>query len=262
MNNAYIRLLVFLYTAEKSSVDYEIAVVLMREYNRFPNILIEDIAKQACTTASAVTKFCHKLNYKSFKELRNDCICDEQLQVIPKQLELAQTSYKQACLSYLEQEQHNLAFYMQYHDEAMIQKAASLMRAGMEIGVCYAPYSYTCVHVMRNYLEMFHIQVQGVPRDLDEDFMAYRLKSSALIWLISLQGTWIKEHWNWLIKLKGEGKTFLIITATYEERFKELTPYIFPFQFKDTILDTAAQISCLFVKLAFAYANFPKLEKS
>ena len=92
--------------------------------------------------------------------------------------------------------------------------------------------------------------------------MAYRLKSSALIWLISLQGTWIKEHWNWLIKLKGEGKTFLIITATYEETFKELTHYIFPFQFKDTILDTAAQISCLFVKLAFAYANFPKLEKS
>lgn len=262
MNNAYIRLLIFLYMAEKSSVDYEIANVLLREYERFPDILIEDIASKAATTPASVTKFCHKLNYKSFKELRNDCVREEGLQSIPRHLLLAKESYEEACQIYLKEEQQNLAFYMQYHDEQMIQRVASLLRDTKEIGICYAPYSYTCVHVMRNYMEPFHIQVQGVPRDLDEDFMELRLQQTSLIWIISLQGGWIKQHWEWLRNLQREGKEILIITATYEEAFKELTPYIFPFQFKDTILDTAAQISCLFVKIAFAYAHFPKLEKS
>lgn len=262
MNNAYIRLMIFLYRAEKSSVDFEIANVLLNQFDRFPDILIEDIARLASTTPASVTKFCHKLNYHSFKELRNDCLKEEELSSVNHQIELAKTSYQEACVAYLQEEQQNLTFYMQYHDEEMIQQVAGFMQNSEEIGVCYAPYSYTCVHVLRNYLEPFQIHVQGVLRDLDEDFIHLRFKQSSIVWLISLQGEWIKEHLALLFKLKAEGKHLVIITSVYDESFMELTPYIFPFQFKDTILDTAAQISCLFVKVAFAYANFPKLEKS
>lgn len=262
MNNAYIRLMIFLYTAEKSSVDFEIAKVLLKLYDQFPDILIEDIARLANTTPASVTKFAHKLQYKSFKALRNDCVHSEDIHSIPKQLLTAKTDYQQACADYLKEEQQNLAFYMQYHDDNMIQEAAGLLNGHHEIGICYTHYSYPCVHVMRNYLEPFHIQVQGILRDLDEDFIEARLQDTTIIWLISLQGDWIIQHMKWLSKLKQEGKRFMIITAVFDDRFKELTPYIFPFQFKATILDTAAQISCLFVKIAFAYANFPKLEKS
>lgn len=70
MNNAYIRLMIFLYTAEKSTVDFEIAMVLLKNYNRFPDILIEDIAKLANTTPASVTKFCHKLKYKNLPRIK------------------------------------------------------------------------------------------------------------------------------------------------------------------------------------------------
>lgn len=92
--------------------------------------------------------------------------------------------------------------------------------------------------------------------------MSQRLQECNILWIISLQGDWIINRMAWLKKLKEQGKQFIIITAVYELRFKELTPYIFPFQFRATILDTANQISCLFVKVAFAYAHFLKLEKS
>lgn len=262
MNNVYIRLMIFLYTAEKSSVDFEIANVLLEVFDRFPDILIEDIARMANTTPASVTKFAHKLQYKNFKDLRNDCVRSEGIHSIPRQLSIAKTDYQQACANYLKEEQQNLAFYMQYHDDKLIQKVAALMSRHHRIGICYTHYSYPCVHVMRNYLEPFAIQVQGILRDLDEDFIEARLLDTTIVWLISLQGDWIIRHMEWLCKLKQKGKVFMIITAVYDDRFKALTPYIFPFQFKDTILDTAAQISCLFVKLAFAYANFPKLEKS
>lgn len=262
MNNAYIRLMIFLYTAEKSTVDFEIAMVLLKNYNRFPNILIEDIAKLANTTPASVTKFCHKLKYKNFKELRNDCYSYEDHRYIDNQLQIAETDYQKACEHYLENEQKNLSFYMQYHDEQMIFEIAKKMQKEKEISVIYTPYSYICVHVLRSFLEPYGIQVHGIMRDLDEDFMETRLQDTALFWVINLQGEWINAHKDWLLKQKAKGKELAIITATYDDGFKELTPYIFPFQFRDTILDTAMQISCLFVKIAFAFANFTKMEKS
>lgn len=262
MNSAYIRLVIFLYTAEKSSVDFEIARILLKEYDRFPDILIEDIADMANTTPASVTKFVHKLNYKNFKALRNDCGRGETIQSIPEQLSIAETDYDQACTCYLKEKQRHLEFYMQYHDDEMIHAAADLLKQQNQIAVCYTHYSYSCVHVMRNYLEPYQISVQGILRDLEEDFMEKRLADTTVIWLISLQGEWIIQHMEWLLKLKKQGKQLLIITAVFHDQLKELTPYIFPFQFRDTILDTATQISCLFVKVAFAYANFTKLEKS
>lgn len=262
MNNAYIRLMIYLYRAEKSSVDVELAKVLLNAYEYFPDILIEDIARSANTTPASVSKFAHKLGYKSFKELRYDCIQGENLQIINKQLSIAENDYQEGCEYYLNEKQANLSFYMQYHDQTMIQEVAKLLNNQKEIGIYYTHYSYPCVHVLRNYLSPLHIQVQGVLRDLDDDFMSQRLKECNIIWIISLQGTWIIDRLAWLKKLKKQGKQFIIITAVYDIRFKELTAYIFPFQFSATILDTATQISCLFVKVAFAYVHFLKLEKS
>lgn len=262
MNNAYIRLMIYLYTVEKSSVDVELAKTLLSSYESFPDILIEDIAKSANTTPASVTKFAHKLGYKSFKDLRYDCTQREDLQIITKQLSIAENDYQEACENYLLEKQSDLSFYMQYHDQTMIQEVAKLLNNQREIGICYTHYSYSCVHVLRNYLSPLHIHVQGILRDLDEDFMSQRLKECNILWIISLQGDWIINRMAWLKKLKEQGKQFIIITAVYELRFKELTPYIFPFQFRATILDTVNQISCLFAKVAFAYAHFLKLEKS
>lgn len=262
MNNAYIRLMIYLYTAEKSSVDVELAEVLLSVYERFPDILIEDIAKAANTTPASVTKFAHKLGYKSFKELRYDCTQKEDIQLITKQLSIAEKDYQEACENYLLEKQSNLSFYMQYHDQIMIQEVAKLLKNQREIGICYTHYSYSCVHVLRNYLSPLQIHVQGILRDLDEGYMSQRLKECSILWIISLQGSWIIDKMAWLKRLKEQGKQFIIITAVYDSRFKDLTPYIFPFQFRATILDTATQISCLFVKVAFAYAHFLKLEKS
>lgn len=262
MSNAYIRLLIFLYTAEKSSVDFTIANVLLQNYSCFPDILIEDIAKMAHTTPASITKFAHKLQYKSFKELRNDCKTLHDHEVIAQQLTLATQNYEQACFTFLQEEKKKLDFYMQYHEESMIRAVAQELNGKTSIAVCYTPYSYTCVHVLRSYLEPYHIQVQGILRDLDLDFMEERLKDIDLIWIINLSGSWIKEQKTWLMKQKEKGKQFFVITAVYEHSVQELTPYIFPFQFHDTILDTATQISCLFVKIVLAYANFTKLEKS
>lgn len=262
MNNAYIRLMIFLYTAEKSTVDFEIAMVLLKNFYRFPDILIEDIAKLANTTPASVTKFCHKLKYKNFKELRNDCHNYEDHRYVDDKLEIAEQDYRKACEAYLKEEQHNLEFYMRYHDEQMIFDVAKLMLKEKETSVIYTPYSYICVHVLRSFLETYGVHVQGIMRDLDEDFMETRLAHTSVCWVINLQGEWINSHKEWLLKQKEKGKKLVIITATYDDGFKDITPYIFPFQFRDTILDTATQISCLFVKIAFAYANFTKIEKT
>lgn len=262
MNSAYIRLLIFLYTVEKSSVDFDIANVLLKQIKQFPDILIEDIAAKAHTTPASVTKFCHKLQYKSFKELRNDGALETH-QRIQQQLRIAKTSYEEACLCYEKEAAENLHTYLQMYQEESIQQVARIIKAESSICICYPYYAYSCVHVFRNYLESFPIQVVGVLREGEEAFLKTRSKESAILFIISLQGTYIHKHQQWLREEKQAGKKIIIITAIYDETIKELASFIFPFAFLgDTILDSATQISTLFIKIAFACANFPKLEKN
>lgn len=263
MDNAYVRLLIYLYTSEKSSADYEIAKVLLKQYEYFPDILIEDVANKAHATAATVTKFAHKLGYRSFKELRNDCIQQEQHDHIQSQLQLASESYEQACEAYTKEEQEKISFYMRYHEEAQVKAVASLLTSVTELGVCYTHYAYPCVHVLRNYMTPFQKNVQGVMRELDDETIEARMSSCQMVVVISLQGSWIKEHNTLLETWKEKGKHLIIVTGVYEESFMKYTNHIIPFQFLgDTILDSAHQISSFFVKVAFAYANFPKVEKS
>ena len=263
MNHAYIRLLIFLYTADHSSVDVSIAKVLLAHIDEFPDILIEDIAHQAMTTPASVTKFAHKLQYQSFKELRMDIHEESTNQQIQRQLLVAKDDCEKACDLYCLEASQRMSQYRKLYDSQMIQRTAEVLTHCKEISVIYAPYAYPCVHVLRNYMEPFSIQVQGLVRHLDEAFMKERILHSQMIIIISLQGDWIREHHHQLLQYQRMGKKLMLVTSIYDETFQELSEFIFPFQFMgDTILDTATQISTLFAKLAFALSNFPKLEKT
>lgn len=263
MNNVYVRLMIYLYTSEKTSADYAIAKVLISQYDQFPDILIEDIAKKANATAATVTKFAHKLGYKSFKELRYDIYEMETHPTIDQLMELAKTDVYLANKAYFHNEQEKFVYYQDCHTTTIIEKIAMYFNKSKSIGICYPPYAYSCVHVLRNYLTPLHKEVEGVMREVNSSFLIERMQLCDVIILISLQGTWVKENIEVCKQWKQQGKKIVLITAIYEEDFYEIPDVIVPFQFiGETIMDTSYQISTLFIKAAFACANFPKVEKN
>lgn len=263
MNNAYIRLMIYLYTSEKNSADYMIAKVLLSYFSKFPNILIEDIAKQAHTTAATVTKFSHKLGYKNFKELRMDCQNIEVCNEIDQQLCIANTNYDTACSQFFQKEQSKLSFYKDAHSKELVYSLAEYFYNVDCIGVCYPPYAYSSVHVLRNYVTPLHKEVVGVMREVDVPFMEERVQSCEIIIIINLQGRWIKDNIMLCKRWKEQKKKLILITTVYDEDFNGIPDEIIPFYLVgETIMDSAYQISILFVKVALACANFPKLEKS
>lgn len=73
-SKVYIKLTEFLFRCIKADVNFNIAKVLIERIDDFPDIFIEEIAYSANTTPASVTKFCKKLGYPSFKEMRSDLI--------------------------------------------------------------------------------------------------------------------------------------------------------------------------------------------
>jgi len=70
--SVHIRLVEYLFKNRKLDTNFSIARVMIIKVNEFPNVTIDEIAYLAHTTPGSVTKFCKKLGYKSFKELRTD----------------------------------------------------------------------------------------------------------------------------------------------------------------------------------------------
>lgn len=72
ISQVYIRLNEHLFKCKKYDLNFLITKVLIERIDEFPNIYIEEIAYAAQTTPASITKFCKKLGYTSFKEMRCD----------------------------------------------------------------------------------------------------------------------------------------------------------------------------------------------
>lgn len=71
-SKVFIRLSENLFRCKKHDLNFQITKTLIEHIDEFPDIYIEEIAYAAQTTPASITKFCKKLGYASFKEMRYD----------------------------------------------------------------------------------------------------------------------------------------------------------------------------------------------
>lgn len=71
VDNLYIRLSDFIYNCSKVNTEFYIAKYMMENLKKFPDITIQEVAEESFTSTTSVTKFCHKIGYQNFYELRN-----------------------------------------------------------------------------------------------------------------------------------------------------------------------------------------------
>lgn len=261
MNNLYIRLHNYLYICDHHTADYMIARVLIKEYENLKDILIETIASSANTTPATVTKFVHKLGYKSFKELRKDSTILKTDSSWYKILSKAGNDLVQGEELYLMMVQQHLLEYHKHFDRSMIEKLAYEIKEYKEFGILYPFYSYTSVHAFREYVRPLHIQIHGILRESEMDYIKTATQDIDVIFIICLSGNWLQEHKDMLQELKLAGKCIILISLNII--VPSFIDYNFPILEKgENILDSAMQISYLFALLAMQLSKLSNFGKN
>lgn len=212
--HVYNKLSEFMFRCTKMNVDYMIAKTLLKKCSCFPDILIEDIAKKALTTPASVTKFCKKIGYMSFYDLRHD------IEIYPPwHIFLAmEKRNKQEELSnvfqfFFEQEKHFSQKILNDIDVSKIQQIAQIIKDDMQGIVITPSYALSAVNVFQEIAQMKNINIFKISRHIEEDLLFNLAKDVGFCFIISLTGTWIEKHQCLLNKLSRQKMSVVVFCA-------------------------------------------------
>ena len=215
----YTRVSEFISDIDKGSVDYYIGMVFLQKLQDFPDIYIEEIAWLANTTKSSVTKFCQKIGYASFAELKNDTSEYSEESFFSwfntqsfSSLDEYTLAVNTADKIMMERTRYSL-------DEEMIREAASAIRKAHRVVFLADEYNKNIVSIFGEMLLSYEIILASVSRRNSEQESLNAVKRADVVMTSSLSGAWVDSRRDMIRQIREE-KPFFIISK-HETEFRE-----------------------------------------
>lgn len=191
-SKVFIRLSENLFRCKKHDVNFQITKTLIEHIDEFPDIYIEEIAYGAQTTPASVTKFCKKLGYASFKEMRYDLdVYSNDLMMDQFYLASSQEAYVEAILQReYEINKHIFASF----DVPQLQRIAKKVKGAKKLAIFGNSYSFTGVNFFRELLSQEGYIVFESNRSAEDQLVESILAECDGAFIISLTGEWAEAH--------------------------------------------------------------------
>lgn len=211
-SKVYIKLTEFLFRCIKADVNFNIAKVLIERIDDFPEIFIEEIAYSANTTPASVTKFCKKLGYASFKEMRSDLIEYSESWLLDNISE--QKSSEIMLRRFLEKDRKiEDSIFKALNHQQCTEIAGDLARM-KKIAIFGSTHSSAGVNLFRELLSQEGLIVYELHRRAENEIIYQILQEVDAVFFISLTGEWIFQNES-LLAEAFKAKKYLL---TYQEK--------------------------------------------
>lgn len=200
-SQVYIRLNEHLFKCKKYDLNFLITKLLIERIDEFPAIYIEEIAYAAQTTPASITKYCKKLGYASFKEMRNDLtiyfeqeyhlantMFEEMLANLDTKSEVSEMVDQFLAREYMVQKQ----IFDQF-DQHQCTRIAEEMKRKKRVAILGNSYSFSVVNLLRELLSQMGYIVFEVNRNAEDQLIDQVLRETDICFVINLTGSWIDK---------------------------------------------------------------------
>lgn len=223
VSKVYIRLTENLFKCKKNDVNYNITKTLIEQIDAFPDIYIEEIAHRANTTPASITKFCKKLGYSTFKEMRTDLTnYSDEVMLDYLDNESSPANFISLFLT-REMEIQQSIFEILDHDQCQRVAADLKSLKNRKIAIMGNSYSFSAVNFFRELLSQEGFIIFEINRDAEEAIIQEALNESGSCFIINLTGAWTMENQHVLETASAE--KYLFTQAPMDEirgDFKEV----------------------------------------
>ncbi len=223
----YFKLVEYIFNSKKPDVNFSIARVMLRKISEFPDVTIEEIAYLAHTSPSSVTKFCRKLGYNSFRELRTDTQEYEYANLFQDMQNIAERRGLDAAVNYYIRENKKKQEEMyEIYEHGQIRRIAQMLKNSRSGAVLSGLHGFAAANSFMEYASYYNIPVFEMNRDAADDMIQNILETEDIIFVISLSGRWVKERMVRLNITPEIAEKVVLITYVdmeqYQEMFKEI----------------------------------------
>lgn len=237
----------YLFNIKKFDTNFFIAKIMLDRLSEFPNISIEKIAYLANTTPATVTKFCKKIGYDGFHDIKRDSYIEpysfiwDYIDDINKPIDFFQLYTQQIKNIY-----DNL--YEQYN-HSQIERIAFQLSCSQKITVLTGNHGFTASNLFSEMLRPFHITNYVVDRHSDISIIQNLIHQSDMIFIISLSGKWMKRNFMKIDTNIIERNKQKIVVLSFDSTISEFTLVDFSFisKFFDSTFISSNAIQVFFI---------------
>lgn len=189
-----VRLTEYLFNIKKFDTNFVIAKVMLDKLSDFPDISIEEVAYLSNTTPSTVTKFCKKLGYLGFSQIKEEKtvvqfpgltknILDKHLCQNPKEF-----------YDYFTQSTQELyeSLYILFDHQQMHRLAKQLSQC-KKIVVYTGFHGFSSANLFCEMMRSFDIIVYEVDREAEYSLIEKTYQLADMVFIISLTGFWLNK---------------------------------------------------------------------
>lgn len=232
-SRVYIRLTEFLFKCVKQDVNYTIAKHLIEHIDTFPDIYIEEIAYLSNTTPASVTKFCKRIGYSSFKEMRTD------IGVYTDEMFLdhinVSSGIENAITGFVEQDQLIQKKIFSLMDQKQCKRIADKIKKIDKVAVLGNTYSFSGVNLFRELLSQQGYTVYEVNRRAAFDVLTASFSEVDVVFIISLTADWVEKNQDFL---RTFDKPLFLLTQSDQSQYSTLFEEIIHFDQFDFLLSS------------------------
>ena len=229
-------LMYFLQSNTKNSADYNIALEFLKRMDDIPHSKIEEFAYHANITPSTITKFCKKLGFDGFNEIKEKLASLEQTesQITYIRNNYLPEQYEDAFLIY--DSRLTTLFFDGLKNDSNVDKLLNLIVEGKTICILSPDYSANAVISFAKTCYENNIKCFKISRRADEDLIIELAKSSDLLIVVSSTGKWIDLSKDLLTRIRELSiPMFLVGSDTVIEASKDYD-FISPIGIGDEIV--------------------------
>lgn len=182
----------YLFNIKKFDTNFIIAKVMLDRLSEFPDISIEKIAYLANTTPATITKFCKKLGYDGFLDIKQE----------------NHIKFYGITQEYINEINEPIGFYNAYtnqirniydhlyllFDHEQISRIAWQLSYCKKVAVLTGHHGFTATNLFSEMLRSFNILCYEIDRHSDISVIENALDQSDMTFIISLSGKWIKKE--------------------------------------------------------------------
>ncbi|WP_049945585.1 MurR/RpiR family transcriptional regulator [Candidatus Stoquefichus massiliensis] len=189
-----VRLTEYLFNIKKFDTNFIIAKVMLDKLSEFPDVSIEQIAYLSNTTPSTVTKFCKKLGYLGFSQIKEEAtivkfpgltknILDNHICHNPKDF---YNYFTQST-----QELYESLFIL--FDHQQISRIAKQLSECQKVVVYTGLHGFSSANLFCEMMRSFDIVVYEVDRDAEYSLIEKTYHLADMVFIISLTGFWLDQ---------------------------------------------------------------------
>lgn len=224
INDLQGKLTEYLFASSKLTADFIIAKTILDNIEKFPDFYLKEIAIEAQVAESTVTKFCNKLGYDGFKELRNDVAKYKDSQYIDTILnDISMSNSQEELIPLLASLETNIMTQAsRFFNDNQLEEIAEILKTTKH-GLLLAPiYLFETIQTFQEFLARKGHRFYHLLRSSDQQIINECAKNSQVVFIFSLGGEWIENNHATLSMLKEKGLKIIAFTCVEHLR----SPYI------------------------------------